>query len=103
LEESHTLAGYNDGLSAMSSADADDALSPLERRLAERMPNISTVMATTAAAVQGASSATAFAAEVGKTSAPGMELTNRDVNRDAAAAAAFERSISKMSNPTGGV
>lgn len=103
LEESHTLAGYNDGLSAISSTDADDALSPLERRLAERMPNISTVMATTAAAVQGASSATAFAAEVGKTSAPGMELTNRDVNRDAAAAAAFERSISKMSNPTGGV
>ena len=105
LEQSNTLAGYNDGFSAVSGgAEAANSgnVAPLSARMKDRLPSLAAALATTASAVSAATSAAAFAAAVKDTCPAGMELTQRDVDRDASAASAVEAALNKLSHPTGG-
>jgi hypothetical protein len=105
LEQSNTLAGYNDGYSAITGgAEAAHSadVAPLSARMKDRLPSLAAALATTAAAVAAASSAAGFATAVKETCPAGMELTQRDVDRDAGAASAVEAALNKLSHPTGG-
>ena len=105
LAASNTLAGYNDGLSAVSggaeTAHAGD-VAPLSARMKERLPSLAAALATAASGVAAATTAAAFAACVKDTCPAGMELTQRDVDRDASAASSVQAALMKLSHPTGG-